>query len=130
MWKGFSAGRTDLSLAPLRELRIPHYSNVRDTSRLISLRTNQTRQGAEDEKAFVPCSPHRLRTDFNRSSATCRLDHFFAALAMFRFHVDLLVSVEISYLYACISHLNIWSNSRCARPVQSVHLKTRRSQRI
>jgi hypothetical protein len=32
---------------------------------LLSLRTNQTRQGAEEEKAFVPCSPHRSRTGLN-----------------------------------------------------------------
>jgi hypothetical protein len=28
---------------------------------LLSLRTNPTRQGAEEEKAFVPCSPHRSK---------------------------------------------------------------------
>ena len=37
---------------------------------LLSLRTNQTRQGAEEEKAFVPCSPHRIPSDAAKISDT------------------------------------------------------------
>jgi hypothetical protein len=37
---------------------------------LLSLRTNQTRQGAEEEKAFVPCSPHRIPSGTEKTSDT------------------------------------------------------------
>jgi hypothetical protein len=38
---------------------------------LLSLRTKPTRQGAEDEKAFVPCSPHRIPSGVENTSDTC-----------------------------------------------------------
>jgi hypothetical protein len=37
---------------------------------LLSLRTKPTRQGAEEEKAFVPCSPHRIPSGAEKTSDT------------------------------------------------------------
>jgi hypothetical protein len=42
-------------------------------------------------RLFVPCSPHRSSTGLNRSSATCRHEHFLQRSRRSRFHINTVV---------------------------------------